>query len=340
MKLVTRLALTAMLVSAGLTSSVRAAEPDPLLPKETTNIIYVNFRQVLDSGLVKKFAMEKMKQAFEGEEAQKVLTELGLDPLKDIDRMTMGTWGKGPEDANFAGVIRGKFDPLKLFKALEAEVKKKPDKIKFVKNGKYTLVKAVNEDAQPGQPKEVYGAVADDKTIVFGSSEKNVIDALGRAEDGTTKTELSNAMTKLMLKMDEKATMYMCGLGIHATTKEVPQLPPQLGQVFDDPERLAKQLANMDSMSITINVNEDISFEMSAGMKDSDSATEMGGMMEDLVGKAKAFLPFIGGSQPQMKPLTDEIGKTLKTKTKDKDVIISLKISGKAIGAAVNKDDQ
>ncbi|MFO0934946.1 MAG: hypothetical protein U0798_00335 [Gemmataceae bacterium] len=337
MKFASRLALTAVLVIAGLSAPARAAEPDPLLPKETTSIIYVNFRQVLDSGLVKKYAMEQMKQAMEGEGAQQVLKELGLDPLKDIDRLTIGLWGKGAEDMNFAGVVRGKFDPAKLFKAVEAEAKKNPDKVKLVKNGKYTLIKAVNENAQPGQPKEVYGAVADEKTIVIGSSEKNVIDSLARSEAGTTKSEMSNAMTKLMLKMDEKSTIYMCGLN---TSKEVPQLPPQLGQVFDDPEKLAKQLANIETISFILNVTEDISVEIAAGMKDTDAATEMGGMMEDLVGKAKAFLPFIGSSQPQMKPLTSEIGKTLKAKSKDKDVVISLKISGKSIGAATGKDDQ
>lgn len=337
MKFVTRISLLAVLATAGLSASARAADPDPLLPKETTGIVYVNFRQVLESDMIKKYAMEQMKQAMEGEEAQKVLKGLGLDPLKDIDRLTVGFWGKGGDDTNFAGVLRGKFDPEKLFKAIEAESKKNPDKVKLVKSGKYTLVKGENENPQPGQPKEFYGAVADEKTIVVGSSEKHVVDTLKRAEAGTTKAELSKEMTQLMIKMDEKATMYMCGLN---TTKEVPQLPPQLGQVFDDPEKLAKQIANIETISVTFRVTEDIAFEMSAGMKNEDSAKEMGEMMEDLVGKAKAFLPFIGGSQPQMKPLTTEIGKSLKAGSKNKDVTISLKLSGKAIGAAAGKDDQ
>ena len=46
-----------------------------------------------------------------------MLEELGLDPLKDIDRVTIGSWGKGPEDMKRSCVVRGKFDPEKLFKA-------------------------------------------------------------------------------------------------------------------------------------------------------------------------------------------------------------------------------
>ena len=153
MKFVTRLALTAMLVTAGLSAPVRAAEPDPLLPKETTAVIYVNFRQVLESEMVKKYAIEQFKQGLEGEEAQKVLKGLGLDPLKDIDRLIVGVWGKGADDINFAGVLRGNFDPEKLFKAIEAEAKKNPDKLSLVKKGKYTLVKGTNENANPANRK-------------------------------------------------------------------------------------------------------------------------------------------------------------------------------------------
>ena len=337
MKFVTRLALVAALAVAGLSAPVRAAEPDPLLPKETEQVIYVNFRQAIESDIVKKYAIEQLKQTLEGEEAQKTLKALGFDPLKDVDRLTVAFWGKGPEDTNFSGVLRGKFDPEKLFKAIEAESKKNPDKVSLIKSGKYTLVKTTNENTQPGIPKEVFGAVADDKTIIVGSNEKLVVEAIGRAEAGTTKAALSSAMSKLMVKMDEKATIYMCAL---KPVKEVPQLPPQLGQVFDDPEKLAKQLGNIDSLSTSIKVTEDVALEVILSMKDTDSATEMGGMLEDLVGKAKAFLPFIGGSQPNMKPLTTEIGKTLKAKTKDKDVMLTLKLSGKAIGAAAGKDDQ
>ena len=108
MKFVTRLALTAMLVTSGLSAPVRAAEPDPLLPKDTTAVIYVNFRQVLESDMVKKYAIEQFKQGLEGEEAQKVLKGLGLDPLKDIDRLIVGMWGVHVAMLLLLGVLLGR----------------------------------------------------------------------------------------------------------------------------------------------------------------------------------------------------------------------------------------
>lgn len=338
MTFLSRLTLTAVVAVTGLSlGTARAAEPDPLLPSDTTGIVYMNFRQVLDSDLMKKFALEQMKQALEGEDAQKMLKQLGLDPLKDIDRATIGFWGQGPDDMNFLAVVRGKFDPEKLFNAIKAEAGKNPDKVSLVKKGKYTLVKMANENPGPGQPKEAYAAVADEKTIVFGSKDTITVAAIEKAEKGTTKTELNRQMTALMLKMDEKATMYMCGLN---TSKEVPVLPPQVGQIFDDPEKLAKQLSKIENVSVTLRITEDVGLELSAGMKSTEDASDFGDTMNDLVNKAKAFLPFIGGSQPNMKQLATELGKTLKASSKDKDVTISLKLSSKAIAAAAGKDDQ
>jgi hypothetical protein len=41
-----------------------------------------------------------------------------------------------------------------------------------------------------------------------------------------------------------------------------------------------------------------------------------------------------------MKPLSQELSKSLKAKANDKDVVVGLKLTGKAIAAAMGKDDQ
>jgi hypothetical protein len=334
MKFLKRLAFATAL-ALGVAGGSYAADPDPLLPNETQGVMFFNMRQLVDSSIIKKFALDKIKESLESEDAQKTLKSLGLDPLKDIDQVTIGLWGEEGKESNFAGTVRGKFDPEKLFKAVEEEIKKNPDKVKLVKSGKYTLIKTENENAQQGMPKEIFAAVANEKTIVMASSEKNCVDIMKRAEEGVTKPTLSKEMQGLLVKMDDKATFYVCSLN---TLKETPKFPPQVGQVIDDPEKMAKALMNMKDMSMVIRVNDDVGLEINMGMKNKESAEEMGGMVEELVGKAKAFLPFLG-NDPKMKPLVQELGKTLKAKTADKDVSVGLKVSGKTIAAATGKDD-
>jgi hypothetical protein len=337
MRFVTRLALAAAFAATCLAAPARAAEPDPLLPPETEGVIAINFRQIIDSDIIKKYALNKIKEGLETEDAQKAMKTLGIDPLKDVDRVSVGFWGgKSGEEANFAGTARGKFDPEKLFKFAEAESKKNPDKVQLVKSGKYTLIKMTNENPQPGMPKDLFVAVADEKTVVMASSEKVCVTQVQRVEEGASKSALSKAMTSLILKMDDKASMYFCGLN---TVKDVPVLPPQVGQIIDDPEKFAKQLVNIDTMAMVFNLTDEFGMTMTMSMKTKESAEEMGGMMEDLVGKAKAFLPFLG-SQPNMKPLVQELGKTLKAKADKNDVTIGLKLSGKAIAAMAGQDDQ
>ena len=61
MPLLHRLVLCAAL-AAGLTAPTRAAEPDKLLPATTDSVVQVNIRQVLDSDIAKKYALEQLKQ--------------------------------------------------------------------------------------------------------------------------------------------------------------------------------------------------------------------------------------------------------------------------------------
>src|SRR5262245_42187139 len=105
--------LVGAVLAAGLAAPARAAEVDPLLPAETESVLVVNVRQVLESELIKKYALGQIKQSLEGNDAQETLKKLGLDPLKDVDRLTVGSWGKDKDDVNVVAVVRGKFDPVK-----------------------------------------------------------------------------------------------------------------------------------------------------------------------------------------------------------------------------------
>src|SRR5260370_1078179 len=91
----------------------RAAEVDKHLPGDANLVVSVNVQQLLASEVVKKYALAKLKDAMKGDaETEKVLKELGLDPLTDFTRVTVAlTTGAGPEKPLI--VVRGKFDKAK-----------------------------------------------------------------------------------------------------------------------------------------------------------------------------------------------------------------------------------
>ncbi|OWK36278.1 hypothetical protein FRUB_08841 [Fimbriiglobus ruber] len=303
----------------------RTAEIDNVLPAETDYVMFVNVRQALDSDITKKFALGQLKQALEGNDAQKMIKKLGLDPLKDIDRVTIGGWGKDTKDQSFVLVVRGKFDAEKLFTAAQEEAKNNGDKLAIVEEGKYKLVKVTIDN----QPKPIFVAVADEKTVVGGSDPKVAVAAI-QAVEKKANPVLKKELAALVLKQDEKATMFACGL----TEGKIDKLPPNVNIPNVDTAKLSKQLEKLQSIAITLRMTEDVALEVNAGMKDGDAAEDFGDSVDKLINTAKTFIPFIAGQQPKMKLLADELGQTLKSKVKEKDVLITLKLSAEAINKA------
>lgn len=303
----------------------RAAEVDNLLPSETESIIFFNVRQILDSDLMKKYAIGQVKQALEGNDAQKMLKQIGLDPLKDIERVTVGSWGKDKDDMNAVIIVRGKFEPEKLFNAAKDYAKNNGDKMSIVEEGDYKLIKFTPEN----QPKPFYASVADEKTIVGGSDKKLVTAALTAAMKGTKPT-IKKDLAALMLKQDEKASMFACGL----VEGKINELPPNVNIPGVDSAKLSKQLEKMKDFSMTLRLSTDVNLELTAGMKDADAADDFGGTVNQLIDTVKNFLPLLAGNKPEMKPLIDELTKTLKSKVKDSEVTLTVKLSADAIGKA------
>lgn len=317
--------LAGAVLAAAVAAPLRAAEVDPVLPAETESVVYVNVRQILDSELVKKYARAQIEQFLKGQEAQQTLKKLGLDPLKDINQVTAGSWGKGPDDMQVVFDVRGKFDPEKLFKAAQEEAKTKGDEIAIVEEGKYKLIKLT----QKNEKRPFYVAVANDKTIVGATQKKLAVNAIEAAEKGG-KPQLKKELADLVQKQDEKASMY--AVGVVAGKIEGVQIPQGLPGV--DPAKLSKQLEKMQNFAMTVRLTSDVNLDVVMGMKNTDAADDFGASVKQLLNTVKQFLPLIAGQQPQAKPLVDEVTKTLNSKVAGKDVEVTLKLTADAIGKA------
>ena len=323
--------ILAGVAAVGLTNTVTAAELDAPLPKETESIIFLNVRQILDSQLIKKYAIGQIKQMLAGnDEAQKAMKDLGLDPLKDIDRVTIGSWGKTKDDAQIVGTIKGNFDPVKLFDAAKKAAAKDGDKISIISEGEVKLVKLTIEN----QPQPFYLTVADENTIVMGNDKKLVTTGLIALRE-KAKPEIKKDLAKLLLKQDEKASMYVVGL----VQPNSINLPPGVDIPGVDKDKLVEQLEKLRNLTIAVRLTDDVSLEVNAGMTDADAAEEFSKTVSGAIETIKGFIPLITGQQPQLKPLTDELSQTLKASAKDDAVKIQLKLTAESIGKASGQGD-
>src|SRR5947207_5565272 len=88
----------------------QSAEPSKYLPGDTELVVYINARQILDAPLVKKYALERVKAALkESTDAQRFVTEAGLDPLKDVQSLLMASPGSAAAAEKVLVVARGHF---------------------------------------------------------------------------------------------------------------------------------------------------------------------------------------------------------------------------------------
>lgn len=314
--------LAAAAALALLAPAAPAADPDKLLPADADIVLSVNVRQLVGSEVVKQYALGQLKDALAGQDAQKLLTDLGLDPFKDIDRVTVGGTGKDAADMKFLAVVRGKFDPAKLTAAARKQAKDDPDHFRAVKDSGGKVFQYTPDSGSP-----VYAAVVDDGAVVLGSDPKLVAGAAASAAAG-----LSPAVAALVKKMDDRAAVWV----VAVVKDKLGELPIPGG--FGNNPAVKKQLGNIDAVSAVIRTTEDVTMEIALGMRDEAAAAETGKSVADLLQTLKGALPLLIGGQPQLKPLVQE-AKSLASKVADKDVVITGKLTGAAIGKLLNPEN-
>jgi hypothetical protein len=336
--------LCATLLVAFTAVSVRSAEVEPLLPKEAEQVFQANIKQIVGSDIFKKYAQGRIEKATQNDEVKKQFEMFGIDPFKDVEKVTVSTWNnKDPLNLKALIIIRGKFDVNKLFDGVSEHAKMTPDRLSIenVEDGdeSWKVVKVTPD--RGGKP--FFVSVANDTTIVGGSEAKLVTTALNAAKN-KEKSKLSKEMSALVLKQDEKASLFYCS--VMEGQIEVDRIPDG---VFDplkafgiDGDVLKKQIAAISTFAVTLRVGKEVGVELTAGMKDEDTAEEFGGEKSNLsrlIDTAKNFLPLLSGREPKMELIVADISKTIKSKVKGKDVIVSVTFTAEAIGKAVGEDE-
>jgi hypothetical protein len=304
--------------------AARAAEVDKLIPADADTVVYVNVRQIIDSEIIKKFALEQMRQTLQGNEAQKFLKELGLDPLKDIDKVIIGASGKDQNDMKALVIVRGKFDPDRLYKAAEAQTRKDADRFSLIKDGADVMFKYQPDDGNP-----VYGTVVNDTTVVVGTDRKLVSAALAAAT-ADKRPAVSRDLATLVGRMDDKASFW--AVAIVKGKLDNLRIPGAAGN-----QDIQGQIGKMDNVTLVVRVTKDVALDVTLGMADDAAADELGKTIEDGLQQIKGLLPFLAANEPRMKPLV-EVGRSLKSTTKGRSITISARMAGDAIAQMLGGD--
>ncbi|MFL5340690.1 MAG: hypothetical protein ACJ8F7_11115 [Gemmataceae bacterium] len=301
------------LVAPLVTGPLRAADVDPYLPNDSEIVISVNVTQLLESQLGKKhIAAALERQLKDNAQAQGVLKELGLDPLKDFSRITLATVAAAP-DAGLV-IVTGKFNREKIADAAAKFAADHKDKLKIHKSSGQIIYESIDENQ-----KSTFTAFASDSTLVLSSSREQVSDVLAKSKVGSPKKELAD----LIKRADAKQSAWLAAL---------PSVTAAAGG-FIPPEQKAT-VDNIEGFLAVLKVTADAKLEVSVINKDAQSAAELAKMLNGYAGFAKLALPNAVKDNPGLAPLQDVVN-TLRIIAKTKVVTLSVEMTGTQLENAI-----
>lgn len=263
-----RIAVVVVLALAWL-APARAADLDPLLPADTELYLTVNLRQIIDSPLFQKHLrapVQKLLNEEAGEAVQVVLKELGIDPFKDIDRLTIAVPSTTEPDRGLV-ILRGKFDPAKFEEKGKEAVKNKAEtfKLHVAPLGGGAKANIWEVVVQPQQETSVFVAVAGPKTLVVSPGKDYVVDAL-KAHAAKAKGAVKNKdLAALIEKMDAKQSVSVAMLG----------KPLGLGHHDLIPKLVTDYVGKIDAVGGGVTVNDDAKLELMLATPDAENAARI-----------------------------------------------------------------
>ncbi len=314
--------LGGLLLLAAVAAPARAGDLDKFLPEDTESVVTFNFRQLLDSALVKKYGLEHAKEALKNaDEINDVLKDLGFDPFKDLDVVIIAGPASGEQDKGLI-IAHGKFDVDKFKAKADDAVKNNGDVVKVHKSG----TNLIYEVKIPDQEQTLFVALAGKDTILASPGKDYVIDGLKKV-DAKKNTGLKNKQVQAMIeKMDAKQTLSIALVGEGFAKADLP-----------DPKMKAL-LAKIDAVSGGLTISDEVKLEIGITTKTAADAKEINKAINDGLNQGLVVLGLLAANNESLVPVMDFV-KSVKATAKDKAVVIKAAISAEALEKALNKKD-
>lgn len=282
------------------------------LPADTQALIRLNFRAMIDSPLAKKMGIEKASEIIKSVPGGEILTEMGFNPLKDIDSITVAAPGGGDMEKGLI-IVAGKFKADKLVAKANEEAKNNKDKVKIHKAGDKTIFEIII----PEQQVPMFMMIASNSTILASTQKEYLEKALANSGSKLANKDFS----ALVEKLDPDLAISMVAVSSAFPSKN---LPEQAKAIMD----------GIDSIGGGIGIDKDVSLKINVFTKDEDSSKKLKETMDQGMGQALGFLGLMAAQQKELTPVLEFV-KSMKTSSKAKMMSLEGKLLGKMIEDAI-----
>ena len=282
------------------------------LPADTQALIRLNFRAMIDSPLAKKMGIEKASEIIKSVPGGEILTEMGFDPLKDIDSITVAAPGGGDMEKGLI-IVAGKFKADKLVAKANEEAKNNKDKVKIHKAGNKTIFEIII----PEQQVPMFMMIASNNTILASTQKEYLEKALANSGSKLANKDFS----ALVEKLDPDLAISMVAVSSAFPSKS---LPEQAKAIMD----------GIESIGGGIGIDKDVTLKINVFTKDEDSSKKLKETMDQGMAQALGFLGLMAAQQKELTPVLEFV-KSMKTSSKAKMMSLEGKLPGKMIEDAI-----
>jgi len=241
-----------------------------------------------------------------------ILTDLGFDPLKDIDSLTVAAPGGGDMEKGLI-IVMGKFKAEKLVAKANEEAKNNKDKVKTHKAGDKTIFEVIIPDQQV----PMFMMIASN-SMILASTQKDYLEK-SLAASGS---KLANKnFSTLVEKLDPNLAISMVAVSSAFPSKGLPEP--------------AKAIVDgIESVGGGVGIDKDITLSINVSAKDEDSSKKLKETMDQGMAQALGFLGLMAAQQKELTPVLEFV-KSMKTGSKGKVMSLEGKLPGKVIEDAV-----
>jgi hypothetical protein len=315
------LVLALLATTPCLLPAVRAADVDRFLPNDTQGVTSLNIHQILDSALVQKIGVDKLKDLVGKTEAQKFLDQVGFDPFKDLTSLTFASTNANESDKGLV-IVHGKFNVDKI-QAKAADFAKAADvKLKTHLHGTYK----VYEVTMPDQKQPVFIALLDANTVVLSSNKDLAFEAIDKGA-GKKQAAVPQSIQDLIQKTDTKQSVWLAGL----LSSELLKNP-----LID--EKAKEVLEKIKSLHGGISLTDDVKVDFVVGAKNADDAKDLAGVIKQYVNQGKELVNLLGQNKKEFAPVI-ELLDSVKVNQQGNGVTIKAQISKQTINKSLDRGD-
>lgn len=245
--------VAALVVLTAWATSGWAATPSKYLPDDSQMVLRIKVRELLDSDIVKKNALEQIKEGLrENIQLGLIFDALGFDPLRDLTQVTVALGDfrmvapmPGAFESpfgNFFVLVEGKFDLDKVHTTLADAAKQMPDQISVSAHGGLKVYEAKQND------QIMFVAFIDGNTAVVGNKKTLVTEAVD-VHQGKRKPNPNRTLVNMLAKVSDNDTVIMA-MPLPKEAKEAARANPQMALIVEALEGFTGGLTTSKDLNI------------------------------------------------------------------------------------------